>query len=132
MTIIAKSSEMNAAKKLSYAGATNVVTDSQITGIRMARIATKPDKIRFLDVLAFGNQEFRIEEIFIAGDSPLANKTLMELGLSKTMRVIIIAIRRGGNTIFGPIGETKILPEDYIMVLGSRDGLNKIAEMAKK
>ena len=132
MNIIAKSSEMNAAKKLTYAGATNVVTDSQITGIRMARIATKPDKIRFLDVLAFGNQEFRIEEIYISGDSPLANKTLMELGLSKTMRVIIIAIRRESNTIFGPIGETKILPEDYIMVLGSRDGLNKIAEMAKR
>ena len=132
MNIIAKSSEMNASKKLSYAGATNVVTDSQITGIRMARIATKPDKIKFLDVLAFGNQEFRIEEIHIAEDSPLANKTLMELGLTKTMRVIIIAIRRQDHTIFGPIGETKIIPEDYIMVLGSREGLNKIAEMAKK
>ncbi len=131
LNITSKSSEMNATKKLSYAGASNVVTDSQITGIRMARIATKPDKIKFLDVLAFGNQEFRIEEIYISESSPLANKTLMELSLSKIMHVIIIAIRRQDNTIFGPTGRTKIIPEDYIMVLGSREGLDSIAKMAR-
>ena len=55
----------------------------------------------------------------------------MELSLSKTMHVIIIAIRRNENTIFGPTGQTKILPEDYIMVLGSREGLDGVSEMAK-
>jgi voltage-gated potassium channel len=97
----------------------------------MARIATKPDKIKFLDVLAFGNQEFRIEEVFIAQHSSLANKTLFELELTKTIRVMIIAIRRGEQTIFSPAGDTTIYPEDSIMVLGSRAGLEAIAEMAQ-
>jgi voltage-gated potassium channel len=131
LNIISKSSELKASNKLTYAGANAVVADTQITGIRMARIATKPDKIKFLDVLAFGNQEFRIEEVFIAQHSSLANKTLFELELTKTIRVMIIAIRRGEQTIFSPAGDTTIYPEDSIMVLGSRAGLEAIAEMAQ-
>jgi len=128
LNIISKASEVNASNKLVYAGASSVVADAQITGIRMARIATKPDKVNFLDVMAFGNQEFRIEEVKVSEKSPVVNKTLMELGLSKTMRVMIIAIRRGDDTIFGPTGETRILPNDSLMVLGSRKGLSNITD----
>ncbi|HOO33606.1 MAG TPA: potassium channel protein [Thermotogota bacterium] len=131
VNIISKSSEIKASNKLTYAGANAVVADTQITGIRMARIATKPDQIKFLDVLAFGNQEFRIEEIFVSEHSSLANKTLFELELTKKIRVMIIAIRRGEQTIFSPAGDTTIFPEDSIMVLGSRAGLDAIAQMAQ-
>jgi voltage-gated potassium channel len=96
----------------------------------MARIATKPDQIKFLDVLAFGNQEFRIEEVYISQHSALANKTLFELKLTKTIKVMVIAIRRGDQTIFSPTGDMTIYPEDSIMVLGSRAGLDAISQMA--
>jgi voltage-gated potassium channel len=130
LNIISKSSELKASNKLTYAGANAVVADTQITGIRMARIATKPDQIKFLDVLAFGNQEFRIEEVYISQHSALANKTLFELKLTKTIKVMVIAIRRGDQTIFSPTGDMTIYPEDSIMVLGSRAGLDAISQMA--
>jgi Kef-type K+ transport system, predicted NAD-binding component len=50
--------------------------------------------------------------------SPLAGKTLGEINLRKRHDVLVLAVLRGEQTITNPGGETEILPDDIVIVLG--------------
>lgn len=61
-------------------------------------------------------------------DSPLAGRTLGETGLRQQIGVSVIAIQRDEETLTNPGPETRIEPDDTLVVLGSQAECRKLDE----
>ncbi|WP_126992524.1 potassium channel family protein [Thermosipho globiformans] len=131
MTIISKVTDVASIRKLIYAGATTVVAAAEIAGTRMARLTTRPDSVNFLDLFAFGNESYRIEEVKIPSKSSIIGKKLSELQLSKKFKIMVVAALRKGENIFGPDGDFEILEDDSLMIMGKKEDIEKFKEFAK-
>ncbi|MFZ3167422.1 MAG: cation:proton antiporter [Candidatus Methanoperedens sp.] len=69
-------------------------------------------------------ETFRIEE-----DSRLAEKTLAEVGLRKNYGVTVLAIKRGKETITNPTGDIRLLSQDIVILIGTRDSITKVSSV---
>ena len=67
-------------------------------------------------------------ELKIATDSPVVGRRLRAVGLPKG--VIVTSITRGGEVVL-PSGDTVIVAEDRLALLGEREGLERIGEIAE-
>lgn len=67
--------------------------------------------------------EFRIKE-----DSPISNKSLVELNLKEN--ILIACINRGGKIIV-PRGQDIILPGDTVIIVTLKEGFNDIGDILK-
>ncbi len=129
LNIISRASDVESMRKLLYAGATSVVATAELTGVRMAMMATKPGLISFLDVVTFsGRENLRLEEIHVGEDSPLTGKTLAEIRLPQKYNLIVISMRKGGEYIFNPRGDTNVESNDKLIVLGKEEDILKLQE----
>ncbi|MCD6105153.1 MAG: potassium channel protein [Thermosipho sp. (in: Bacteria)] len=131
LTIISKVNDVSSIPKLKYAGASSIVAADEIAGTRMARLTTRPHAINFLDIVAFGKQSYRIEEIQVNKESPLTNKTIAELNLAKNFKIMVLGINRNNEMLFAPTGETLINLGDKLIVLGLQEDIEKFREFAK-
>ncbi len=133
LNIISRASDASAMRKLLYAGVTSVVTISEIAGVRMAMMAVNPDLISFLDVVTFsGERNLRMELIKVPENSPIVGKTLAELQIPQRTGLIIISMRKGGNYIFNPKGDTRVEAGNALVVLGDLEGISKMKEIVGK
>ncbi len=64
---------------------------------------------------------FRIDDA-----SPLAGKTLSEVGLRKSFGTTVLAIRRDKLIITNPSGDTQLLAQDIIVLMGTRDSIASV------
>ncbi len=129
INIISRASDVESMRKLLYAGATSVVATAELTGVRMAMMATNPGLISFLDVVTFsGRENLRLEEILVEESSKLAGKTLAEIKLPQNYNLIVISMRKGGEYIFNPKGDTKVEAGDRLIVLGKEEDILKLQE----
>lgn len=131
LTIISKVNDVSSIPKLKYAGASSIVAADEIAGTRMARLTTRPHAINFLDIVAFGKQSYRIEEIEINKESTINNKTIAELNLAKNFKIMVLGINRNEEMIFAPTGETLLKSGDKLIVLGLQEDIEKFREFAK-
>ncbi|MDK2886600.1 MAG: voltage-gated potassium channel [Thermosipho sp. (in: thermotogales)] len=131
LTIISKVTDVSSIQKLRYAGASSIVAADEIAGIRMARLTTRPHAVNFLDIVAFGKQSYRIEEIGVKNDSPIVNKTIAELNLAKNFKIMVLGINRKDDVLFAPTGDTVIEAEDKLIVLGLHEDIESFKEFAK-
>ena len=67
--------------------------------------------------------EVQISTLRLHGDSPFAGKTLAEIGLRKNFGVTLVAIGREKQIIQNTDGDTRILEDDIIVVLGPSEKL---------
>ena len=67
--------------------------------------------------------DIEIETIRIEAASPVAGKTLAELGLRKSYGATVLAIQRGRQTITNPSGDTQLLAQDIVVLVGTRDSI---------
>lgn len=61
-----------------------------------------------------------IETVRIKEGSIMAGKTLEEVGFRKKFGVTVLAVQRGKETIANPSGDTNLLPEDIVILIGTR------------
>ncbi len=61
-----------------------------------------------------------IETVRIKEGSQIAGKTLAEVGFRKKFGVTVLAIQRGKETITNPSGDIKLVPEDIVILIGTR------------
>ena len=133
ITIVSQAVDERTVKKLMKAGANRVVSPKQIAGRRMAAILLHPSVVNFLDVVAFGGEmDMRIEEVEIAGGSPLAGKTLREAGIGTHTGAVIIGIMSStGYTRVNPTSTTTLsnveLEEgDRLIALGNEAQISSL------
>lgn len=67
--------------------------------------------------------DIEIETVRIEAASPLAGKTLAEVRLRTKYGVTVLAIRRGRETITNPSGDTQLLAQDIVVMMGTRDSI---------
>ena len=95
---MSKSIDPTARGKLLAAGATRVVSPSEIGGMRMVSEMVRPAVVEFLDLmLRDPEKNLRIEEVSIPDDSPLIGVRLRDTAIRARTRVLVIAVRHGGD-----------------------------------
>jgi voltage-gated potassium channel len=117
-------------QKFLRVGANKVVSPYFIGGHRMAQVLLRPSVVDFIDLATKAeNLELQIEEIRIANQPGLVNKTLKDSALRQDYGIIVVAVRRGdGVMLFNPPSETILKSGDLIIALGRPEHLSKILE----
>ncbi|MFN3505771.1 MAG: potassium channel family protein [Caldimicrobium sp.] len=132
--IIARADNPEVEKKLYQAGANRVFLPYVIGARKMALGILKPNVMDFIDITSPELQtELQIEEILVEERSPLAEKTIRKSNIREQTKAIILAIKRHtGDLILNPGPDEKILPNDILIVLGEKNRLEILSNLAKK
>ena len=130
--IVSKAEKVESIAKMRRAGATRVVSPNIIAGIKMAAVIRKPSVADFIEAAMAGdNQAMQIEEFRIQKDCYLEGKKLKEADLRKKSGCIIVATRIGEETIINPEPEYVFRSTDTLMVLGTREQIDKFEKLTK-
>ncbi len=135
LPIVARASEEDAEPKLMKAGASTVISPYTFAGARMARLLTRPNVQRFIDLalssLSSDDLDLQIEEIRVSERSRLANSTLAESDLRHKLGVIVLAIRSSQTGLdFNPRPDRKIVPGDFLIAMGESQNLKNLEGLA--
>jgi TrkA domain protein len=71
-----------------------------------------------------------LEWVEVGTDSPLAGRTLGEVGVRQRFDASVIAVQRDDETVASPGGETAIEAGDVLIVLGPREASRAFREFA--
>ncbi len=128
LEIIARAAEVEAEKKLEWAGATRVISPYVIGGTRLVQGILKPKVMGFVE-LALDHKELNIDlqEIDIAETSVYCGKTLMETSIRKDLNLIIVSIMKSdGQMVFNPGPHTSIEAGDTLIAMGEVKSLKTL------
>lgn len=130
--ITARAESDEGKKKLLRAGANKVVSPYKIGAIRMALTTLRPHLVDFMKVVTFDRDTgLTIEEIQIKPNSSLVGCTLKVCPIRKELGIMVVGIKKMGKDVFlNPSPETKIDPGDILIVIGDKEGLEKLEELA--
>lgn len=129
--VIAKANEPESVKKLEYAGIDRILVESEISGNRLAYMATQPNVVSFLEtVTRAANKELQLEEVEIPEGSWMVDKTLKEISLPSLVNLIVISIQKKENkNIFNPRAETQVKKGDVLIVLGEEEKIETLKQI---
>jgi voltage-gated potassium channel len=132
LRIIARASEEDAEKHLRTAGANSIISPYSFAGHRIAQQFLRPKVLDFLDLATLDpNVDLEIEEIQVATASKLAGVTIGESRIHQQLGVIVLAIKRDGQTMkFNPAAGDVIHPNDFLIAIGESDSLRKLEQSA--
>jgi voltage-gated potassium channel len=130
--IVARANYEESEAKLRRAGADRVILPFTIAGHRMVSLLVRPEAADFMDeALRVGGTDLLLEQINLAADSVLANKTLAQSELGSRFGVTVLACRQpDGKLETRPGAETILQPEARLIVLGTSDQLRALIELA--
>jgi voltage-gated potassium channel len=119
ITIIARAVEEGAEERLRLAGANTVMNPYRIGSMRIAYTALKPTVIDFLDASLPGtDQELELAEVSVRDGAELVGKSLAGAQVRTRFGVIVVALRRGGTSLFNPSPNSQIEAGDVLVALG--------------
>lgn len=130
--IVAKAVDPSARAKLLAAGATRVVSPSQIGGMRMVSEMIRPAVVEFLDLmLRDPEKNLRIEEVAIPSTSTLIGVRLRDTNIRGQTRAMVIAVKHAGDTpryTYNPGPDLEIEKGMTLIVLAETVEMNKLRE----
>lgn len=124
--IISRASHDSSVRKLKTAGANNVIMPDKIGGAHMATLVLSPDVEEFVDLMATQNSDrFSIGEVESA-----KTISLDELNCWKNTGATILGIKAAeGEYALNPVSKTVVRPGNRVIVMGSKEQLQKVKEM---
>jgi voltage-gated potassium channel len=131
LLIIARARTEAAEAKLVRAGADRVVNPQRIGGDRMAAFALQPHVVDFLEVVMHdGSLQFRLEEVKVTADSPIAGSTLRAAQVRERTGSMILAVRGPDGTFAtNPGPETTVEPDHILIAIGTAEQVAALARM---
>jgi voltage-gated potassium channel len=131
LSITARSETDEGKTKLLRAGANKVISPYKIGAIRMALTTLRPNLVDFMKVLTFDKETgLTIEEIQIKPGSPLIDSTLRECAIRKEFGTMVAGVKKMGKDVFlNPSPDTKIEAGDILIVIGDKEGLEKLEKL---
>ncbi len=126
-------------------GARNMEAAEQMTGILQVASATEKisdaaeDMVKLLDMdlelrailpHILSEADEKIHTIAIYPGSDMVGKTIGQLMMESYTGVRLIAVRRQNRWIFGPDANTKLFPNDLMIVRGVESGYREVREVA--
>lgn len=129
--IIARANLEGSEEKLKRAGANRVISPYSIGGRRMASLLLKPVVSDFLDTALRGEKlEFQLEEVDIKEGSPLEGLTIRETNIRGECGALVLSIQRKNGKFETDVGpDSKIEPGDKLVVIGTREQLERLERM---
>jgi voltage-gated potassium channel len=118
-------------KKLVRAGANKVISPYKIGAIRMTLTTLRPNLVDFMKVITFDKDTgLTIEEIQIKPGSRLLGSTLRDCPIRKEFGIMVAGIKKMGKDVFlNPSPETEIEAGDILIVIGEKEGLEKLEKL---
>jgi voltage-gated potassium channel len=94
----------------------------------MASFVVRPHIAEFVDVVMHErSMEFRMQEVAVTADSPLAGKSLRDADLRQRANVLVLALRHADGTFTtNPDPDTVIEPKQVIIAVGTDDDLARL------
>jgi len=118
LTIIARGEHPSTLDKLVHAGANRVVCPQIIGATRIANFITRPAVVDFVDVANKG-VDLEMDQLVVAAESRLADKTLRDLALPNRTGAMVVAVRRAdGQTVYSPGPNLLISAGDTLILVG--------------
>lgn len=131
--IVATATKLESVSKLKRAGVNYVVSPNITAASRMASVLMRPSVVDFLDAtLAGDDSDLQMDEFSICKGSYLENKMLKDADIRKKSGAIIVAVKHAAKTIINPEPTYVFESGDILVVLGTREQINKMAELAVK
>lgn len=130
--IVARTASESAVPKLLQAGADRVVNPQDLGGTRMAALAVQPHVADFLDVVMHGGSlEFRLEQVDVPEESPIAGQTLRSARVHAYTGALVLALRHPGEEFrTNPSPETRVEGGDVLVVIGNASQISALRAMA--
>jgi voltage-gated potassium channel len=130
--IVARSVDSENESKMKRAGADRVVSPYHIGGRHMANLLSRPHVTDFLDVVTLDSGlELWLEDLHIDAGSVLVGQTVIESDLRRKTGTILVALLRGDDRkTFIPDENTRLQADDELIVLGTREQLLRLEELA--
>jgi voltage-gated potassium channel len=131
--IVARARQEESVAKLARAGADRVVNPQELGAARMASFVARPHVAEFVDVVMHErSMEFRMQEIEVTNDSPLAGQSLREANLRQKAGVLVLALRQvDGTFTTNPDPDTVIEPKQVIIAVGTDVDLERLDEVTR-
>ena len=131
LEIIAKCVEHDSVAKFRAAGATHVVSPTFIGGLRMASHVLRPHVVDFLDGMLREKSTTQVTEARISAKSAFCGKTLGDARLDEQATVVVIGLRRQGDSEFtySPKNETTLEAGTILVAIGTHDHLRQFKEL---
>ncbi len=125
--IVTKASDKDGERRLLKAGAHRVILPYEEAGSKIALSLLRPNLREFIELAHKGTHlEYQVEELYIDEKSPFKDKTLRESGLRREYGMIAVGIVKKGKLIFNPEPDTKIEKGDILILLGEKEGFEKL------
>jgi len=135
LQIISRASYEASYKKLLTAGASHVVMPEKIGGTFMASLVAKPDLAEFFHHLSIeGNEGVNLVEV-ACSDLPdkFRGHTIHDMSIRRLTGANIVGFRTPeGQYIINPSGETYMLPDAKLFVLGTPEQIEKVKEIIRE
>jgi voltage-gated potassium channel len=130
--IVARANDLAAERQLLRAGANKVVSPVLIGSHRMAQAAMSPAVADFIELTTMTESlDLYFEQVRIAEGSSLDGRRLKDSRIRSEHNAMIVAITPlEGEMIFNPDGEQTLHAGDLLIAIGTRAGLQKLAEIA--
>ncbi|MCX5997694.1 MAG: potassium channel protein [Chloroflexi bacterium] len=127
LTIIGRANNDDAARRLKQAGATHIILPEVIGGMQMARLATRPTTVQFIETVLLGKEgEFVVEEVYIGENSTLIGASIKGIE-ERFTGVRILAIReKDGNIVINPSLDTGVEAGGSLTAFGTMDQLQAV------
>lgn len=118
-------------RRLRLAGADQTISAYQWGGMRIAASLLRPSVVDFLELSVPGRgSEVDLEEIKVLENSAIVGKSIEAIE-RESSRLRIVALKRGAEPIsIIPDRATPIAAGDFLVVIGERDGLKRLTEIA--
>ncbi len=130
--IVSRAATEPAVAKLVYAGADRVVNPQDLGGARMAAFAVQPHVAEFLDVVMHdGSLQFRLEEVEVPVDSPLAGETLRSARVHDRTGTLVLAMRQPDREFrTNPPPTAEIVGGEVLIVIGDAEQVGALRSLA--
>lgn len=128
--IVARARSSDSEEKLRRAGADRVVNPQSIGGTRMAAFVLRPHVAEFIDVVMHeASLEFRLEEVVISSNSPVAGRTLRDAHLRDLTGALVLALREPDGTFrTNPPPDTHLGAGQVMIAIGTQEELAALSE----
>jgi voltage-gated potassium channel len=129
--VTARAADAQTENKLRLAGADSVVTPHQISGERIAALATQPGLAEFIDMVVRDSAtEFRIKRFIISEESDSIGRTLADLNLRRDSGAMVIGIAEEGKPIrMNPDPNAPFTEGSCIFGIGTSDQLESLGQL---
>ena len=129
--IVARVRTVSAEEKLRRGGADRIVNPQQIGGHRMGAFVMQPHVSEFLDVVMHDrSMEFRLEEIVVPHQSPVAGQTLRETQIRDRTGALVLAMRGDDGTFrTNPEPGMTVDPGDVLIAIGTSPQLDALRRL---